>query len=280
MNLPLLVERQNLFAILCLGEMAVTILAHPWFEMQSEEAKQERGSLGRFAKISSFLLVLLMIRFEILDDGEKPGALTGGRDEGHMGFRHAFNASHQRGALYTLFAMLANFGILLVPAAMDLYALGGSNTTNMFAESARDLLLLGCVWITLATSLQHLMHSVKEGHRRVSQGVRFGMRLLTSALFFVIRILPWRDTSTYSYDFNPDIMFPLSVVLVQAMALAVDLWSVSQPPRLRQRQHGSSLRDTLLQVDGKGLECKGEDDTAGHCDDNETDDGQNGEGST
>ena len=217
--------------------------------MQSEDAKIMRGSIGRFSKISSFLLILLMIRFEILDDGEKPGASAGIKEDNHVGFRHAFNASHQRGVFYCLFTMLANFGILLVPASMDLYALGGTKTVNLFADPARALMSLGCVWFTVCTSLQHLTHSVKTGHRRVSPGMRFGLRLLASALFFLVYVLPWRLTSTLSYAFNPDILYPLSIVLVQAVALAVDMWSVA--PAAQWRQRSSSLRDGLLQIGRK-----------------------------
>ena len=278
LNLPLLVERQQLFVILCLGEMAVTILAHPWFQAKnSAEAKVERGSLGRFAKISSFLLILLMIRFEMLDDEEEPAASSGpegrieelsandGDDKPPFKFLHAYNVSRQRGAFYTVFGMLATFGILLIPAAMDLYALG--QTHNSFAEAARELLLMGCGWITLGTSLQRLTHFVLDGSRRVSQGKRFGFRLLSSCLFAVIAILPWRPTSTFSYMFNPDILFPLSVVLVQAAALGVDLWSVGRALNRGQRWKreriedddgrvgggsGGRLRDILLEVEEEG----------------------------
>ena len=84
--------------------------------------------------------------------------------------------------------------------------------------------------------------------------------MLSTCLFAVIDVIPWRHTSTFSYMFNPDILFPLSVVLVQATVLAVDLWSVGRTPERNLRRQSEEIRadggggklcDVLLDVEEK-----------------------------
>ena len=193
-HIPLLVERNHLFTIICVGELAVAVLG--------------KYDGGLFAVPAILQIVLfVVIRFEVLDDTEHH--MVSGRQHKR---EHATMISETRGLAYSLFHGLTCYGILIV-------ALGLLENDKNKISTSDYAFCHGCFIISLGVTLRHALHREPPGIRVMPKHVRLAIRFALSLIFLIVPMLPWESQTINGERF----VSVTTVTVYEATVLAVML---------------------------------------------------------
>ena len=215
-NAPLLVERLELFLILCLGE--------------SVAGADPRGDLSNnAANISQVLLGIAFVcclKFIMIDFGEHPSQKKMSKMEPH----HALNKSRCRGVCWVIMQAPMGLGTLFSAAAIHsaLEEEAEAEEKGAYLEGTgltrlrRWAFAMGVFCVTLASTVAQALHKGKPGggSRRCKKETRTLLRLAICLMVLILPILPWPT-------FSDQIWFLFCMVLLLVIMLAGDRYGRS-----------------------------------------------------
>ena len=217
LNTPLLVERLELFIILCLGESVAG--ADPTGRLSNNAANISQVLLG--------ITFVCCIKFLTIDFGEHPSQLKMSKLEPH----HALNSSRGRGTCWVVMHVPMGLGILISAAAVE----SGVKSLEAAPPELPDgygltrwrrwAFAIGLFCVTLASTVAQALHKGKHGgsSRRCKKETRTSLRLAMCLMVLILPIL-FEDGPTFS----DQIWFLFCMLLLLVIMLVGDRYGRSK----------------------------------------------------